>query len=64
MSMSNAVTTYSVLWIGYALSPVEWKWTMSKIFFVDSFVGILFLVILPFLVPNQARASDRRELID
>lgn len=64
MSMSNAVTTYSVLWIGYALSPVEWKWTMSKIFFVDSFVGILFLAILPFLVPNQARPSERRELID
>jgi MFS transporter, PAT family, beta-lactamase induction signal transducer AmpG len=64
MSMSNAVTTYSVLWIGYALSPVKLNWTMSQIFFVDSFVGILFLAILPFLVPNQARPSDRRELID
>jgi MFS transporter, PAT family, beta-lactamase induction signal transducer AmpG len=63
MALSNAVTTYSVLWIGYALSAEKFNWPLWQIFWVDSLLGVLFLGILPFIIPRKNQPTEKHELI-
>ncbi len=60
MALNNAVTTYSVLWIGYALSAEKFNWPLWQIFFTDSLLGLIFLGVLPFVIPrkNQPKAIE------
>ncbi|MFN9408335.1 MAG: MFS transporter [Akkermansiaceae bacterium] len=63
MAMNNAVTTYSVLWIGYALSEKFLHWPVWQIFLADSLLGILSLAILPFIIPRKSDPEDKLEAL-
>ncbi|MDF1852236.1 MAG: MFS transporter [Verrucomicrobiales bacterium] len=53
MAMSNLVITYTYIWQGQALSTEAWNWTLWQIFIADSVFGLVFLLILPFVKPQQ-----------
>lgn len=55
MAMSNLVITYTYIWQGQALSTESWNWTIWQIFIADSIFGLVFLLILPFVKPQQIR---------
>lgn len=64
MAMNNAVTTYSVLWIGYALSEKHLHWTLWQIFWADSLLGVLSLGLLPFIIPRKSTAHHLETVHD
>ncbi|MFN7147175.1 MAG: hypothetical protein ACK4YP_25630, partial [Myxococcota bacterium] len=61
MALLNLVTSYSYWWQGRALTPAAeggWGFTVPQTLVADAAFGLLFLVVLPFLRPRSADATD------
>lgn len=63
MALSNAVTTYSVLWIGYAMSGTKLNWPLWQIFWADSLLGVIALGLLPFVMLRHSDPTEKLEAL-
>jgi PAT family beta-lactamase induction signal transducer AmpG len=59
MALSNGVTTYSVLWIGYAMSENQLNWPLWQIFWADSLLGVIMLFLIPFMIPRHSDPVEK-----
>lgn len=57
MALTNLTNIYSKVWQSQALSTDNWNWPVWKLLFVDSGVGLLFLIFLFFIKPNSAQSN-------
>ncbi|MGB1128508.1 MAG: MFS transporter [Haloferula sp.] len=53
MAMLNLVTAYTYFWQGQALDTKAWNLSLWEIFLIDSALGLVFLLVLPFVKPKQ-----------
>jgi MFS transporter, PAT family, beta-lactamase induction signal transducer AmpG len=61
MALLNVVTMYSYWWQGRAIAPAAeggWGLTLPQALLADCAVGLLFLLVLPFLRPRRAEAAS------
>ncbi len=58
MAMLNLVISYTYFWQGMALDTEKWNWSLWRIFLVDSGLGLLFLLIIPFVKPKQIHLDE------
>ncbi|MDP2311683.1 MAG: MFS transporter [Pseudomonadota bacterium] len=60
MALLNVVNVYSYAWQGHALTPVAeggWGFTLPESLLTDCAIGLLFLLILPFVRPRAVVAT-------
>ena len=53
MALTNLTNIYSKIWQSQALSTKDWNWTIWKLLFVDSAIGLVFLILLFFIKPQS-----------
>lgn len=61
MALLNVVTIYSYWWQGKAITPLAeggWGFTYLHIFLLDAAIGAVFLLVLPFVKPAEAVATE------
>jgi len=58
MAMLNLAISYTSFWQGAAISGTAWNWTLWQILLVDSVLGLLFLLVIPFVKINKTPIGD------
>lgn len=58
MALTNLTNIYSKFWQGQAIdTDTGWHWPVWMLLFVDSGIGLLFLIVLFFIKPENKQAS-------